>query len=116
MEGYLVAKRVSKKLPRPGVVAPSAESWPGEVLSFLKRRQDQGALGDCPLPDLYGEARRLVPTLTIGQFHDGLRTLHQRAQIYLHPWTGPLYELPEPTLALLAGHEVAYYASFRMGY
>ena len=31
-------------------------------------------------------------------------------QVYLHPWTGPLYALPEPAFALLVGHEVAYYA------
>jgi hypothetical protein len=52
-------------------------------------------------------------SLTIGQFHDGLRELHNREQVYLHPWTGPLYELPEPAYALLIGHEVAYYASER---
>jgi hypothetical protein len=51
--------------------------------------------------------------VTIGQFHDGLRRLHDGATIYLHPWTGPLYELPEPRFALLVGHEIAYYASSR---
>jgi hypothetical protein len=79
----------------------------------LQNRQDRGALGDCPLPDLFREARTTAPALTIGQFHDGLRTLLEREQIYLHPWSGPLYGLPEPTLALLVGHEVAYYASAR---
>jgi hypothetical protein len=42
-----------------------------------------------------------------------LRSLHDRERIYLHPWTGPLYALPEPAFALLIGHEVAYYASLR---
>jgi hypothetical protein len=72
-----------------------------------------GVLEDCPLPELYRSARQAYPTLTIGQFHDSLRQLHERAQIYLHPWTGPLYEIPEPALALLVGHEIAYYASTR---
>ena len=31
----------------------------------------------------------------------------------VHPWTGPMYEMPEPSFALLVGHEVAYYASYR---
>ena len=53
------------------------------------------------------------PSLTIGQFHDSLRRLHEMEKIYLHPWTGPLYEIPEPACALLVGHEVAYYASVR---
>jgi hypothetical protein len=51
--------------------------------------------------------------LTIGRFHDGLRRLHDEGQAYLHPWTGPLYAMPEPAFALLVGHEVAYYASPR---
>ena len=29
-------------------------------------------------------------------------------------WTGPLYAIPEPPLALLVGHEIAYYASPRL--
>jgi hypothetical protein len=52
-------------------------------------------------------------TLSIGQFHDVLRRLHERDQVYLHPWTGPLYAMPEPQVALLVGHEIAYYASIR---
>ena len=39
--------------------------------------------------------------------------LHETSQVYLHPWTGPLYDIPEPPYALLVGHEVAYYASVR---
>jgi hypothetical protein len=39
--------------------------------------------------------------------------LHDREQVYLHPWTGPLYAMPEPAFALLIGHEVAYYANLR---
>ena len=42
-----------------------------------------------------------------------LRRLHAEERIYLHPWTGPLCELPQPPLALLVGHEIAYYASAR---
>jgi hypothetical protein len=67
---------------------------------------------DCPLPDLYRtlEVRNQV---SVGLFHDALRQLHDDHQVYLHPWTGPLYALPEPAFALLVGHEVAYYASIR---
>jgi hypothetical protein len=65
---------------------------------------------DCPLPVLY---RDLPGRTSVGTFHDAIRELHAAGSIYLHPWTGPLYALPEPTLALLVGHEVAYYASDR---
>lgn len=67
---------------------------------------------DFPLPALFA---RLESTgkVTIGQFHDALRQLHDDHQIYLHPWTGALYAMPEPAYALLVGHEIAYYASAR---
>ncbi len=67
---------------------------------------------DFPLPMLY---RRLEQAgrVSVGAFHDALRQLHDDNVIYLHPWTAPLYTLPEPAFALLVGHEVAYYASIR---
>jgi hypothetical protein len=90
-----------------------AEAWLVAVVRRLGQWQASGTLDDCPLPDLYRTAREATPSLTIGRFHDGLRRLHDTAQIYLHPWTGPLYEIPEPALALLVGHEIAYYVSLR---
>jgi hypothetical protein len=65
---------------------------------------------DCPLPILFRDLT--VPT-SVGVFHDSLRMLHSEGRIFLHPWTGPLYQLPEPGLSLLVGHEVAYYASLK---
>jgi hypothetical protein len=86
--------------------------WTPAGLTFLKRWHDTAA-GDCPLPELFRQVLQTSPTLTLGSFHDGLRRLHEQQQIYLHPWTGPLYDLPEPSVALLVGHEIAYYASKR---
>lgn len=68
---------------------------------------------DCPLPELYRSVCRYGGPPSLGQFHDALRELHQQGAIHLHPWTGPLYSLPEPAYALLVGHGVAYYASSR---
>src|SRR5262245_175138 len=68
---------------------------------------------DCPLPELFRRLEHTCPGLTIGTFHDALRRLHASGQVWLHPWTGPLYQVPEPSFALLVGHEVAYYASVR---
>jgi len=89
------------------------ESLMRALVKHLESWQAADILDDCALPELYHRARQAFPTLTIGQFHDGLRTLQERGQIYLHPWTGPLYDIPEPALALLVGHEIAYYASTR---
>lgn len=72
-----------------------------------------GVPRDCPLPELFRSLSTLDPAPTVGQFHDALRQLHADSRIYLHPWTGPLYTLPEPPVALLVGHEIAFYASLR---
>lgn len=98
--------------PRPAVSAAS-DSLIADVRERLAEwHATAGASQDCPLPDLY---RKLQATgrASVGQFHDALRQLHDDHQVYLHPWTGPLYALPEPAFALLVGHEVAYYASIR---
>jgi hypothetical protein len=94
------------------LVAVNGKSKPAglgeKILELLDRWQ---GTGDCPVVELY---HLLGPEpITIGQFHDELRRLLQEEQIYLHPWTGPLPEIPEPGLALLAGHGIAYYASRR---
>lgn len=70
---------------------------------------DADASEDCPLPDLY----RQLSGVSLGEFHDALRRLHAAERVYLHPWTGPLYAIPEPACALLVGHEIAYYVSGR---
>ena len=61
----------------------------------------------------FEQAKAASAKLTLGQFHDALRTLHDQRTIYLHPWTGPIHELPHPAASLLVGHEIAYYASLR---
>jgi hypothetical protein len=93
--------------------AGGQEGWRNDALSFLKCWGQSHAADDCPLPELYRRALATTSHLTIGVFHDGLRRLYEQQQIYLHPWTGPLYEIPEPACALLVGHEIAYYASPR---
>jgi hypothetical protein len=90
----------------------------GAARADLARRclatwNDGNPAEDCPLPRLFRDMQATDPELTNGLFHDLLRKLHLGEQIYLHPWTGPLCEMPEPGMALLVGHEVAYYASLR---
>ena len=82
---------------------------PAPVLGELLARWS--GPGDCPLPELFKRAGERLPGLALGAFHDALRRMHRAGCAYLHPWTGPLYSMPEPACALLVGHEVAYYAS-----
>jgi hypothetical protein len=121
LESYrTVTEKVLQQLVNPNSEAAFAgsstngsETWKAVLLSNLAQWQATRPSGDCPLPELYRQVQQSAPGLTIGRFHDGLRWLHEHGQIYLHPWTGPLYDLPEPAFAMLAGHEVVYYASLR---
>ena len=107
-------EKVLQQLDRPSEPSADHPKRREAILAYLKRRHDTGTLADCPLPDIYRHLQSHCPSLTVGQYHDWLRRLNAEAALYLHPWTGPLYELPEPALALLVGHEIAYYASLRM--
>lgn len=115
------AERVLQQVQRPAQpksIGPvrsgnGSDTWVARALAMLARWQASGALEDCPLPELYRAAHDDEPSLSIGHFHDGLRRLHEQEKIYLHPWTGPLYDIPEPPYALMIGHEITYYASLR---
>jgi hypothetical protein len=99
--------------PPPPTATTATDALIAEVKSKLAEwHVSAGASEDCPLPELYRSLETAGNT-SIGQFHDCLRQLHDDRMIYLHPWTGPLYALPEPAFALLVGHEIAYYASIR---
>lgn len=118
-----VAERVMHSAGSPSDVAALHAQWRAQardngtpdvsstILAVLDKWHTANVLEDCPLAELYRRVK--TPALTIGQFHDALRRLVDQAKIYLHPWTGPLSELPEPPCALMVGHEIAYYASIR---
>ncbi len=91
---------------------PAADPAPA-IVAALEAWARSCTQEDCPLPELFRRLEATSPGLTIGAFHDALRRLHASGQVWLHPWTGPLYEVPQPPFALLVGHEVAYYASVR---
>jgi hypothetical protein len=93
--------------------ASETTDWKGAVVAYLEQWQVAHPTEDCTLSMLYRQARKTAPHLTMGQFHDGIRDLFDESRIYLHPWTGPLHDMPEPVHALLIGHEIAYYVSLR---
>lgn len=92
---------------------PEPNDETGDIIAVVRRWHESDAADDCPLPELYRRLTESRPDCSVGRFHDALRKLHDAGRVYLHPWTGPLYALPEPTFALLVGHEIAYYASPR---
>jgi hypothetical protein len=93
---------------------PVADST-AAVLEQLTSWQATAGSADCPLPELFHRTATANDNLSTGQFHDCLRRLHKAGRLALHPWTGPLYEIPEPAYALMIGHALAYYASLTTG-
>jgi hypothetical protein len=113
LRGLVATVLEHKERPAQAMLSASNAALTQEVLKYLDDWRTGNASKDCPLPHLFRALTAKAPDPTIGQFHDSLRKLREEGQIYLHPWTGPLYDLPEPGLAVLTGHEVAYYASLR---
>ena len=114
MADSLTAIRETLKhvLPRLGEKSAAADGLIADIKGRLAEwHASAEASQDCPLPTLF--AKLEGAGASIGQFHDALRQLHDDHQIYLHPWTGALYAMPDPAYALLVGHEIAYYASGR---
>jgi hypothetical protein len=113
VNGVHMNGRTALLAPPPPTATTATDTLIAEVKSKLAEwHASAGASEDCPLPELYRRLETAGHT-SIGQFHDSLRQLHDDRMIYLHPWTGPLYALPEPAFALLVGHEIGYYASIR---
>ncbi|MDW8222873.1 MAG: hypothetical protein RMJ82_07990 [Gemmatales bacterium] len=90
-----------------------AEVWQHTLQRCLRHWQDTHPQEDCPLPELFRQVQAQHPYLTVGAFQDSLRRGHAQGRILLHPWAGPIHEIPEPEFALLIGHALVYYASLR---
>ncbi len=93
--------------------SPTTESFEGEIV-LVKARQilavhERDFETDYLLFQLYDRLTEQIGPFSIGVFHDLLREWHGEGFVALHPWTGPLYQLPRPELALLIGHEIACY-------
>ncbi len=110
-------QEVLSAMPQPAPLTSrnGPHGWKTTSLEFLAEWPKARPNDDCPLPELYRHAQQAAPQITVGQFHDGLRQMHADEKIHLHPWTGPLSEIPQPAYALLVGHSLAYYASKKNG-
>jgi hypothetical protein len=84
--------------------------WGLDALTYLEERHAGGAANGCPLPELFTRLRDRHDGLSITDFHDGLRRLHDNAAVKLLPFDRPPEELPEPEFALPDGAQVYYYA------
>jgi hypothetical protein len=113
-----LAQRVEEALGRVNASAPQLSDgmaanlpWGLDALTYLFRRQAGGGAAECPLPELFLAVSQNHPGLTVKDFHDGLRRLHDRGALRLQAFTKPAEQLPEPEFALVDGASVYYYVA-----
>lgn len=96
-----------------GVADPDERD--ARLLDLIEEMEDGLSPGaaDPTLAELMRRALAVDASWSIGLVHDSLRRLHAAERIRLSPWTGPLYGVPEPAVAMLIGHEVLYYVRLR---
>ncbi|WP_020471262.1 hypothetical protein [Zavarzinella formosa] len=111
-----LAMRVEEALRRADVSPELAASlqtvipWGLEALAYLDRRKAGGATAACPLPELFAALRNKFPTLTIRDFHDGLKRLADNQAIRLAEYAGG-GAIPQPEYAMMQAGKLWYTAT-----
>lgn len=96
--------------PLPNGVAKSVP-WGQAALDYLDHRYETGAPENCPLPELFAAVRGQFPELSLLEFQDGLRRMHDHHALRLRPFPEPPECLPEPEYAILDGAAMLYFAT-----
>jgi hypothetical protein len=109
VEEALRRAEAAKSAPVNGPAA--AIPWAVEALAYLDDRREGGAPAPCSLPELFAALRQTHAELSMTNFHEGLKRLHERHALRLLPFAGAPSDLPEPEYALLEGPIVFYYAA-----
>lgn len=65
----------------------------------------------CPFHELYAALVAIAPDLTIGGFHDLLRSLHASGRARLVVWSAPPDRMKQPELGLFLSSTLMYYAT-----
>lgn len=105
----LLTERVESALRRAEAAGPGLSEtvrtvvpWGPDALSHLDARMRT----DCPLAELFAAIRGKFPDLTVPEFHDGLRRLHDVRALQLVSSSSGDGGLPDPEFAMIVGVEV----------
>jgi hypothetical protein len=93
-------------IPRPAI---ASAGWLDGVVSFVAAQKRLNSFDRPNLKRVYEHLKQAHPALTLGEFHEGLRALHQQRRIRLEPYTQALATLQDPLHALYLDREVKYY-------
>lgn len=89
---------------------PREPDWLDEVVRMTAEQKQRDPFKRLTLPEIYARLQASRPRLTLGQFHEGLRILHERRSIKLLPFTQHLSTIGDTRNALYLDREVMYYA------
>jgi hypothetical protein len=104
--------RLAKQSPPaapPVAPRPGATGWLDEVVAFVVGQKRLNSFDRPDLKRVYEHLKQAHPALTLGEFHEGLRALHQQRRVRLDPYTQALATLQDPLHALYLDREVKYY-------
>jgi hypothetical protein len=106
-----LAKRVEGALRRAETSGPALGDavgrvvpWAVDALEYLDKRNDSGATGDCPLPELFHAIRVRFSELTVPAFQDGVRRLHDVRAVRL----AEVATMTEPEYAVVVEGKLMY--------
>ncbi|MBY0527696.1 MAG: hypothetical protein K2R98_30135 [Gemmataceae bacterium] len=93
----------------PSSSPPDLPDWLDNVVKLTAEQQQRDRYQPLSLPAIFATLRQMRPTLTLGQFHDGLRLLREQKRIRLSPYTRALATIEDARNALFLDGEVMYY-------
>ncbi len=100
-------RRAEMQVPSIGESLSLLVPWGESALQYLDNRAALRTTTDCPLPELFEALREKFAELTLSEFHNGLKRLHDTRAIRLLP----AEEMTEPEYALVIGGRLLYLAA-----
>lgn len=112
-----LAHRLQSAPPPANVAARPADAggWSEDLLRLLREQKQRNAHQQLSLPQIYERLKSTRPGLTLGQFHDGLRTLQDQKRIRLGPYTQGINSVPDNRNALYLDQELKFYVDLHEG-
>lgn len=105
---YVSVGNSSAKLEVP-TASQNLDSMQNSVVDYVQDAQKKNSFNRPRIKDVYDAVKKQHPDLSIGQFHDVLRSLHKDKVIRLDPYTQALKDLNDKEGALYVDRETKYY-------
>lgn len=119
-------ERFARKASAPGAVSPSKEQpreteahdgkkpgefapWHEDVVQMAHEQRAKNPFKRMTFPEVMAKLKEKHPQLTMSQFHDGLRDLHDQGKIRLGAYTQALAQMEEARNAMFLDREVKFY-------